>query len=159
MAAGCRIGAMIKVIDYGVNVIDVTFNNATYLAEFSAHCAILLLWEDDMSLVLLGLALNGCFAALRSQWFSCKGCVWKFLLTLHTNDRMSTKMQPPSYEIRRQHTPTHSAPRVCVLAENILMPPHCQYKLLPLGFCLSHTEWTTDRHRALFLPQAIQLLN
>lgn len=68
MAAGCKIGAMIKVIDYGVNVIDVTFNNATYLAEFSAHCAILLLLEkEDVSPVLLGPALNGCFAALRSQ--------------------------------------------------------------------------------------------
>lgn len=41
--------------------------------------------------------------------------------TLHTNDRMNTQMQPPSYEMHRQRTPTHSAPRVCC-AENICCP-------------------------------------
>ena len=34
-AAGCKIGTMIKMIDYSENVIDTTFNNVAYLAKCS----------------------------------------------------------------------------------------------------------------------------
>lgn len=45
------------------------------------------------------------------------------------------------------------------LCRKYLLPPCCQFKLLPSDFCLCHTEWTTDRYRVCFPPQAVELLN
>lgn len=65
------------------------------------------------------------------------------------HDRMGTQTQhTPSYEIHRQPTPTHFAPRHCALQK--ISPA-------PVGFHLGHAEWTSDSHRASFLPQAIQI--
>lgn len=113
--------------------------------------------KGKVSRVLLGQVLMAASLLSDHSDSTIRVCFESFL-TLHTNDKMSTQTQPPSYEMHRQRTPTHSAPRVCAL-HKISPAPRCQFELLPLGFCLCHTEWTTNRHRASFLPPAIQLLN
>lgn len=49
------------------------------------------------------------------------GCVFKSLSTLQSNDRIQNT-QPPSYEIHRQRTPTHSLSPSLSSAENISCP-------------------------------------
>lgn len=49
------------------------------------------------------------------------GCVFKSLSTLESNDRIQNT-QPPSYEIHRQRTPTHSFSLSLCSAENISCP-------------------------------------
>ena len=138
-------------IDYSEHVIDITFYNVAYLAKCSPLQDISYRKKEKC---LLGPVLMAA-SLLSDHSDSIIRVCFESFLTLNTNDRMSTQTQSPSFEIHRQRTPTHSAPWVSIL-QKISPAPCCQFELLPLGFCLCHTEWTTDRHRASSLPQAIQ---
>lgn len=97
--------------------------------------------------------------AFTCRWFSRHRAVFlKAFQPLESNDRIQNT-QPPSYEIRRQRTPTHSFSLSLCSAENISCPHaaglNCSH-WIPVSATPSGQQINIE---LCFPPQAVELLN